>query len=155
MRRCAGSLLFFLAAAPGFAQTAPTTSAVGELTVQPVQHATLVLSHGETTIYVDPLGGAEAFADAAEPDLILLTDTHGDHLDAATIGAVAGEGTAIVAPQAVAERLGEGQRAKVLANGETTSAAAKKFRITPGRVSQIRRELEQAWHRFQGEPTMA
>jgi L-ascorbate metabolism protein UlaG (beta-lactamase superfamily) len=92
---------------------------VGELTVYPVQHATLALSHGETTIYVDPVGGAEAFAGLARPDLVLITDTHGDHLDGTTVDAVATEGTVIVAPGAVAERLGDREGTKVLANGET------------------------------------
>ena len=41
--------------------------------------------------------------------------------------------------------------AKVLANGETTTAAAEKFELSAGRVSQIRGELRQAWQRFQGE----
>ena len=61
MSRYAVSLFLLFAAAPVLAQTAPETSTVGELTIRPVQHATLVLTHGETTIYVDPLGGAEAF----------------------------------------------------------------------------------------------
>jgi len=43
------------------------------------------------------------------------------------------------------------QIAQVLAWGETTSAAAKIFHISPGRVSQMRRELYEAWCRFQGE----
>ena len=41
--------------------------------------------------------------------------------------------------------------ATFLASGETTTAAAKRFRISQGRVSQIRRELSLAWQRFQGE----
>ena len=46
--------------------------------------------------------------------------------------------------------------ATFLANGETTSAASKRFRLSQGRISQIRRELLLAWQRFQGdEPVMA
>ena len=45
--------------------------------------------------------------------------------------------------------------ANLLATGETTGAAAKKFRVTPGRISQIRRQLEQSWRTFQGEETSA
>ena len=47
------------------------------------------------------------------------------------------------------------QIAKVLAAGETTKATAKKFNVTAGRVSQMRRELEAAWQQFQGEPVAA
>ena len=42
--------------------------------------------------------------------------------------------------------------AETLAKGETTSATARRFDVTPGRVSQVRRELEDDWADFQGEP---
>ncbi len=41
--------------------------------------------------------------------------------------------------------------AETLALGETTNRAAKRFRISPGRVSQIRRELVKDWQAFSGE----
>jgi hypothetical protein len=41
--------------------------------------------------------------------------------------------------------------ATFLANGETTTAAAKRFRVSQGRISQIRKELFLAWQRFQGD----
>ena len=41
--------------------------------------------------------------------------------------------------------------AKTLARGETTKQAARKFKVSPGRISQTRRELQQAWLDFQGE----
>jgi DNA-binding NarL/FixJ family response regulator len=41
--------------------------------------------------------------------------------------------------------------ATTLATGETTKRVARRFRVSPGRVSQIRRELLDAWNRFQGE----
>ena len=41
--------------------------------------------------------------------------------------------------------------AKVLATGESTSVAARKAKVSPGRISQIRSELKDAWHEFQGE----
>lgn len=42
--------------------------------------------------------------------------------------------------------------AKLLATGESTGDAAGKFGVSAGRISQLRRGLEQAWHSFQGEP---
>ena len=41
--------------------------------------------------------------------------------------------------------------AEVLAIGETTNAAARRFHVSAGRVSQIRKELKRVWERFQGE----
>ena len=41
--------------------------------------------------------------------------------------------------------------AKLLATGERTSTVAEKFTLSPGRISQLRRELAQSWKKFQGE----
>jgi len=46
--------------------------------------------------------------------------------------------------------------AESLAVGNRTSDVAKRFKLSAGRISQIRRELHTAWQRFQGEkPAMA
>jgi len=41
--------------------------------------------------------------------------------------------------------------AKFLAKGESTMAAAEKFGVSAGRISQIRVELKKAWERFVGD----
>ena len=41
--------------------------------------------------------------------------------------------------------------AEALAKGETTSVAAAKFKVSQGRISQLRRELSDDWERFHGE----
>ena len=48
------------------------------------------------------------------------------------------------------ETLGERRRrlAETLAEGETTSVVATKFRVSLGRISQLRRELHDDWERF-------
>jgi hypothetical protein len=40
--------------------------------------------------------------------------------------------------------------ALALASGDTTSAAAKKFDVTPARISQLRQWLKESWESFQG-----
>lgn len=44
--------------------------------------------------------------------------------------------------------------AETLARGETTKATARKFRVSPGRISQLRREFERGWEEFQGEAAL-
>jgi hypothetical protein len=44
--------------------------------------------------------------------------------------------------------------AKFLATGETTGAAARRFNISSARISQLRRELQNAWMEFQGDPVV-
>lgn len=41
--------------------------------------------------------------------------------------------------------------AEFLANGETTTAASKKFKVSAGRISQLRKELGENWRRFVGD----
>jgi len=47
------------------------------------------------------------------------------------------------------------QIAKTLAVGETTGNVARKFRVSPGRVSQVRHELKKSWQAFRDEPAFA
>lgn len=42
--------------------------------------------------------------------------------------------------------------AATLATGETTKRTARRFNVSPGRISQLRRELHESWQLLQGEP---
>jgi len=77
----------------------------GELTIQPITHASLVLTYHKKNIYIDPTGGAVAYTGLGAPDLILITDIHGDHMDPKTIAAIDSGLVTIVVPQAVADKL--------------------------------------------------
>jgi L-ascorbate metabolism protein UlaG (beta-lactamase superfamily) len=96
----------------------------GELIIQPINHATLVLSYNKKNIYIDPTGGADAFNGLATPDLILVTDIHGDHLDTATIKVINTGNAVLVVPEAVTEKLPaatDKQKVVVLKNGDKTT----------------------------------
>ena len=105
----------------------------GDLIIHPINHATFVMSWKDKTIYVDPVGTGKRFHGLPKPDLILVTDIHGDHLSPETLEAVADAKTAIVAPSAVAEKLPEKLRKQttVLANGETKSVAGINVEAVP------------------------
>jgi len=92
----------------------------GDLTIQPILHGTLVMQFNEKIIYVDPYGGAKAFKGMAKPDLILITDIHGDHLNEGTLDALEIKDTPIIVPQAVADKISEKYQDQlhILANGE-------------------------------------
>ena len=102
----------------------------GDLIIHPINHATFVMAWKDKTIYVDPVGGGKRFDGLPKPDLILVTDIHGDHLDAGTLEAIGGSAT-IVAPAAVAEKLPEKLQTTVLANGETKSVAGVSIEAVP------------------------
>src|SRR5260221_10191785 len=77
----------------------------GDLIIHPVNHATFIMNWSGQTIYVDPVGGSNLFTQFPRPDLVLITDIHGDHLDPNTDSAIASDKTIIVAPQAVVSKL--------------------------------------------------
>jgi len=89
--------------------------------IAPVSHATAVITWDETVFYTDPVGGAEAFQGMEEPDFILITDIHGDHMDAKTLQALELGDTQIIVPQAVKDALPQDlhSRLVVMANGES------------------------------------
>jgi DNA-directed RNA polymerase sigma subunit (sigma70/sigma32) len=41
--------------------------------------------------------------------------------------------------------------AERLATGETTASAARLFQVSRGRISQLRRQFFESWHKFVGE----
>lgn len=77
----------------------------GDIIIQPITHGTLVLQWNNTTIYVDPYGGAELFKDIAAPDLILITDIHGDHTNLETLKGLDTKKAKFIVPPAVAKML--------------------------------------------------
>lgn len=107
--------------------------AKGTLTIHPVQHASLVLSENGKTIYVDPVGGPELYKGLESPDLILITDIHGDHLDTKTLDAIKKEGTLFIVPQAVADKLPPQDKEKmvILKNGGQTQQLGIGIRAIP------------------------
>ena len=94
--------------------------AAAGLQIHPISHATTVLKWDNTTLYVDPVGGAEAFSEYPEPDLILITDIHGDHFDLETLMALQTQKAKIVMPQAVADQMPDSftTQIDILNNGE-------------------------------------
>lgn len=114
----------------------------GDLVIHPINHATFAMGWDGKTIYVDPVGGAARFEGLPRPDFILITDIHGDHMDAETLQAVTADSTVIVAPAAVVGQLPEAlaMKAQTLANGEQTSLldlsvnAIPMYNLTPDRL---------------------
>lgn len=129
--------LFLLTAAlaafalPAPAQTAPAAVTLraapdqlptsrGPLTVQPITHGSVVFTWSGKTIYVDPYGGAAGYTGLAAPDVILITDIHGDHLDPKTLAGLPVGKALLVVPQAVAEKLPAEYKpqVRILRNGQ-------------------------------------
>lgn len=137
-----------LALSPAPARAAPLTgdtikTAQGPLVIHPVNHASFVMSWKGLTIYVDPVGGIAPYQNLPKPDLIFVTDIHGDHLNAATLSALVNPTTPIIAPAAVRAQVPANlqQRTRLLGNGETTREsdigieAVPMYNVTPERLA--------------------
>ncbi|MBT9394919.1 MBL fold metallo-hydrolase [Hymenobacter sp. NST-14] len=135
-----------LAAAPllASAQTAPPATPLraapdqlatrqGPLTVQPITHGSVVLTWNGKTIYVDPYGGAPAYEGLAAPDVVLITDIHGDHLDTSTLAALPLNQALLLVPQAVADQLPADYRGRVrvLRNGQRLDTLGLRVTAVP------------------------
>ncbi len=111
----------------------PALPIVQEIKIIPIEHATTVLQWGEITIYVDPVGGMEAFKGQRQPDLILITDIHGDHLSVETLQELNTERAKIMVPQAVADKIPEEftPQIDVLNNGDIKERYGIKVEAIP------------------------
>lgn len=134
MKRFIFSCLLLSAVVAANAQLAtPDTlsTKLGVLTIQPVQHASLVLSVNDITIYADPTGND--IKSLAPPTIILITDIHGDHFDPATIEAVKTPNTTLVVPQVVADKLNNVDKSHViiLGNGGSNNVSGIAINAIP------------------------
>lgn len=129
------ALLLLAFAIPTKAQniTNAIDTAEGPLIVHPIQHGTLALEWKGQTVYIDPTGGTEAFANMDVPDLILITHLHGDHFKPQTLQAIDTEHAVIVAPASVAEEMNDSWVARqiTLANSENTELNGINIRAIP------------------------
>jgi L-ascorbate metabolism protein UlaG (beta-lactamase superfamily) len=115
------------------AQPDEITTADGTLTLTPILHSTMALEFNEQTIFVDPYGGAAKFEGFGNPDLILITDIHGDHLNLDTLTELSTENTTFLVPQAVKDKMGnvDAKEIWVIANGERKDWSEIGFEALP------------------------
>lgn len=88
-----------------FAQNDTLSTDDGDLTIIPINHATLALKWKSEVIYFDPSGSVNFFDEVPKPTIILITDIHGDHLNTNTLENMKFHDVKIIAPQAVVDKL--------------------------------------------------
>jgi L-ascorbate metabolism protein UlaG (beta-lactamase superfamily) len=121
------------------------TDAGDTVSVHPVQHASFVMVTPAGAIYVDPVGGAEAYAALPPADFILITHHHGDHFDPETLAGLvtrAGAPVPMITNPTVGEQLPQEMQATntVMANGDSGTLmdmpieAIPAYNMTPERL---------------------
>jgi len=88
----------------------------GEMQFHPVQHASFVIDTGQIIIYVDPVGDRSSYEKFGQPDILLVTDIHGDHLAPELLAHYKGKAS-LVGTKEVIKKAGFGM---AMANGQKT-----------------------------------
>lgn len=108
-------------------------TAKGEVVFHPINHASFVMRWNGKMIYNDPVGGSGPYQGLPPADLILVSHTHGDHFNTATLSSVAGPDTVIISPQAVLNGMPSALRniTTVLGNGESADVIGLSVEAVP------------------------
>lgn len=116
------TLLPFVAHADGHSGDTFETP-MGDISVHPVAHASIVIQTRDHVIYVDPVGDAGDYAAFPAPDLVLITHEHGDHFDPELLATILTPAAFITCNPAVYDKLTDAQKvqANPLANGDTNA----------------------------------
>jgi len=99
----------------------------GDVKITPIYHAAMLIQAGGKDIYVDPAKPA-VITGMPKADLILITDIHGDHMDANLVNELSKDGTEIMAPPAVVKTI---TAAKPISNGESKEWNGWKIEAIP------------------------
>ncbi|MBA4743815.1 MAG: MBL fold metallo-hydrolase [Muricauda sp.] len=139
----ASALLIFLISCKQKEEKNEKTAEVEETTTEvevaapaqitPIVHATAVIEWSGNTIYIDPVGGKAAFEGQKSPDIIFITDIHGDHFNPETLNELDLESVQIVAPDAVKQQMEENLSSKTITmeNEETKEIAGFSVKAIP------------------------
>jgi L-ascorbate metabolism protein UlaG (beta-lactamase superfamily) len=94
----------------------------GEIEIQPLLHAAMMIKWDNKVIYVDPYGGKKVFEGLPKPDIILITDIHQDHMNMSTLDSIETSNAMFVVPHAVEKQLPDKFKKNIIAikNGMKT-----------------------------------
>jgi L-ascorbate metabolism protein UlaG (beta-lactamase superfamily) len=108
-----------------------------EIKFFPINHASFVIQYGDVIIMVDPVGDIKNYNEFPNPQLIVITHSHGDHFNNDLVGKIKNDKTVIIAPKTVTDMLGYGI---TLGNGGIFTflnikiEAVPAYNITPERM---------------------
>jgi L-ascorbate metabolism protein UlaG (beta-lactamase superfamily) len=122
--------IFFAIAAAAAAQSRPAVefkTSSGPLKLTVIRHASFMLEAGGQVVHVDPWSQGN-YDGLPQADLLLLTDTHGDHLDLKAIPKVRKTQTMVIASAAAAAQV---DGAVAMKNGDTKQIGAWKIEALP------------------------
>lgn len=105
----------------------------GDLEIHPILHGSIVFKWNDLDIYIDPYGGAQRYQTKEDPDLILISHPHDDHLNLETLAELNTNQATFIVPLAVAELLPAeyANQTVILANGESQNIKGISVKAVP------------------------
>jgi L-ascorbate metabolism protein UlaG (beta-lactamase superfamily) len=105
----------------------------GDVEIHPILHGSIVFKWNDLDIYIDPYGGAEPYKTKENPDLILITHPHDDHLNLETLAEINADQATFIVPSVVAELLPAkyANQTVILANGESQNIKGISVKAVP------------------------
>ncbi len=115
----------------------------GEILVEHLGHASIVIKYGDITIYSDPYSEVADYAGREKADVILITHNHYDHYDEAAFKEIQTENTLFVVSQNVGK---VDDRYVVLENGDSFNFDGIDILAVPAYNINRRNEEGQLFH---------
>lgn len=106
---------------------------IDDINVQPIEHATFAITWNGKSLLFDPSTDKEKLQNIKSPDLVFITDIHGDHFNISTLATLDLSKTEFVVPQVVADQLPEKfhKNMHILKNGDSIELAGIKIEAIP------------------------
>lgn len=128
---------------PGSFEKDSFKTAGGTLEITFIGHGTLMFTFDGKTIHVDPWSRLADYSLLPDPDIILITHEHGDHLDLNAIHVCRKENTELVLTELCAQKVSGGT---VMRNGDTTEIKGIKIDAVPAYNIKHQRAPGQPYH---------
>jgi len=90
----------------------------GSLVITFIGHGTLMMEFSDKVIHIDPVGMFADYSALPKADMVLVTHSHGDHLDVNVIKLLKKESTVVVLTESCTEKYPDGL---VLKNGDSVN----------------------------------
>jgi len=106
---------------------------IDDINVQIIEHATFAITWNGKIILFDPSVEKDKLKNVQSPDIIFITDIHGDHFNIATLENLNLSKATLIVPQSVADQLPEKFRRniRILKNGEDIELTGIKVEAIP------------------------
>lgn len=130
MNKCIVFLGFCLTA---FLTTVRAQDNIDDMRIYPIEHATFTIEWKGKTLLFDPSTDKEKLKKLKSPDLILITDIHGDHFNLSSLKNIDLTKSTLIVPPVVAEQLTDDLRKKayIMKNGEMADLKDIKIEAIP------------------------